>query len=49
MTVSDIWRAYRALQAETAELKQEIERLRKRLRKRLRAAEAARAASGRTA
>ena len=40
MTVSDIWRAYRALQAENAELKREIERLR---------AEAALAANGRPA
>lgn len=28
MTVSDIWRAYRALRAENKELKREIERLR---------------------
>ena len=40
MTVSDIWRAYRALQAENEALKREIERLR---------AEAARKAAGEAA
>lgn len=28
MTISEVWAAYRALQAENAELKREIERLR---------------------
>lgn len=43
MTVSEIWRAYRALQAENAELKREIER---RELERLRAVEAARELAG---